>query len=513
MQPPMSNALRIAACALLLAACRECPECPPCPGAGATDAGRAAGSAAADAAVEWDTADGGMAAAPLGGKPSEVTSYDLHGRAGFDRVSIWSAPDMESPRLGYFRKGARTRLGDPRYATEDCPKGWYRLPEGGFVCQGRGMLVGTKPRAIRRAPPPPRTDELDPYRHGFIRKDWTPAYKRLPLPEEMWKPPEKEPDGGLEADAGTAEPEIIPHSADGEEGTVDYHAYARRKFKAIRALLTRGFWVAVSERLFDDTTREYYYETITGDYVPGNAVHLVRPPRFRGYEVLGDSPLPAAIVTSRNAAFFELRAGKYRGAGPVDRLAVYRVHEVSSGKGPAYYEIDGERWLREGQAELFLPRQPPEGVSERQKWIHVDLTHQTLEAYEGSTPVYVTLISSGIPDDPDLETPTETPTGRFHVTFKHVTDNMAGTVGDDESYSVEDVPWVQYIHRNIALHAAFWHSKFGSPKSHGCVNLSPADARFLFDWSDPPLPAGWHGVAAADGKPGTLVIIEGKVPR
>ncbi|HUU21445.1 MAG TPA: L,D-transpeptidase [Phycisphaerae bacterium] len=507
----MSRTLHIATSALLLAACGPCPECPPCPGA--IPDGGADGARPANAGIEWDTADGGLAAAQVGGKPSAVTSYELHGRAGFDRVSIWSAPDMNSPRLGYFRKGTRTRLGDPRYATEDCPKGWYRLPEGGFVCQGRGMLVGTRPRAIRHAPPPARFDELDPYRHGFIRKDWTPAYRRLPVPEEMWKPPEKEPDGGLEADAGTAEPEIIPHSATGEEGCVDYYAYTKQRFKAVGALLNRGFWVAASERIFDDTSREYYYETITGQYVPGNAVHLVRPPQFRGYEVLGDSPLPAAIVTSRNAAFFELRGGKFRGAGPVDRLTVHRVFEVSETKGGTYYKIEGERWLKDGHVEFFALSKPPVGVSERQKWIRVDLTRQTLEAYEGSTPVYATLISSGIPNDPEIETPTETPTGRFHVLFKHVTDNMTGTVGDDESYSVEDVPWVQYIHRNIALHAAFWHSKFGSPKSHGCINLSPADARFLFAWSDPPLPQGWHGVAAADDAPGTVVIIEGKAPK
>jgi hypothetical protein len=507
----MTRSLLIAACAAVFAACTPCPECPPCPAA--ADGGIEDPSPAGDAAVEWDTADGGLASVPLGGKPSEVTSFELHGRAGFDRVSIWSAPDMGSPRLGYLRMGARTRLGDPRYATEDCPKGWYRLQEGGYACQGRGMLVGTKPRALRRPPPPPRTDELDPYRHGFIRRDWTPSYKRLPLPEEMWTPPVLEADTDPETDAGTGEPEVIPHSTTGEEGTVDYHAYTRRKFKAVSALLSRGFWVAVSDRVFDDTTKQYYYETIAGNYVPAGSVHLVRPPSFRGYQVLGDSPLPAAIVTSRTASFFELRGGKFRGAGPVDRHNVYRVLDVHENKGQTHYQVEGGRWLRDSQVEFFPERQPPEGISLRQKWIRVDLSRQTLEAYEGSTPVYVTLISSGVPDAPDIETPTETPSGRFRVEFKHLTDNMTGTVGDDDSYSVEDVPWVQYIHRNIALHAAFWHSQFGRPKSHGCINLSPADARFLFDWSDPPLPAGWHGVAASDDRPGTLVIIEGKTPK
>ena len=90
---------------------------------------------------------------------------------------------------------------------------------------------------------------------------------------------------------------------------------------------------------------------------------------------------------------------------------------------------------------------------------------------------------------------------------------MAGTVGDDDAYSVEDVPGVQYIHRNIALHSSFWHSSYGSPKSHGCINLAPADARAIFNWTEPKLPEKWHAVAATKKNKGTLVIIEGKTPK
>ena len=60
---------------------------------------------------------------------------------------------------------------------------------------------------------------------------------------------------------------------------------------------------------------------------------------------------------------------------------------------------------------------------------------------------------------------------------------------------------------SYALHAAFWHSFFGRQRSHGCVNLSAADARWLFDWVDPQLPDGWYGVWATDDHPGTRVVI------
>jgi hypothetical protein len=466
----------------------------------------------------------------MGGKPKPVTGFPLHGRAGFERVNVWEKPDMESTRLGYLRRGSRIMVGDPQFSSASCPQGWYQLETGGFACQGKGLLVGTKPRGIPRPPPPPRIDQLDPYPHGFVRGHWTPSYKRIPTEDEMWKPPEREivdtdstgaghapiavgTDAGGDNEAAAAvATEIIPHATEKDtdvENGIDYYQYVR-KFKAINQLMSRGFWVSVQERLRDDATRQYYYETVKGAFVPANAVHLVRPPEFRGYVVRGDSPMPAVIVRATSASFFTRRNNRFQASGPVERLMSYRVLSEEGTPGNRYFEIDGNRWLKESQVTWFPMRtELPEGVKEGEKWIRIDLTHQTLEAWEGLMPVLMTLVSTGVPDS----TETVTPKGRFRVNFKHITDDMTGSVGDGtEVYQVEDVPWVQYIHLNIALHAAFWHSRFGQPKSHGCINLSPADARVLFDWTDPPLPSGWHGVLSPDKNSGTLVIIEGTTP-
>lgn len=518
---------------LILAGCKECPPCGEAKASGAkADGGADAGLAETDAGVKG---------AAIGGKPHKVESFELYARAGFDKVNIWERPDMGSPRLGYFRRGAHARVGDPRYSSETCPEGWFQLAEGGFVCQGRGMLVGEKPRAVPNPPHPPRVHELDPYKHGFIRRDWTPAYKRLPQREEMWQPPTfdaaQAADGGVGPGAGEIRPpcpteaeaarlaaekaarpdEPAAETGEPEIPCSDYAVYTRRKYRNVRELMSRGFWTSVTERLRHDETGETYYRTVKGDFVPGGAVHLVRPPEFQGYAVSGDQPLPAAIVTSRYAAVYELQNGKFRGVGPVDRLSTYRVREEQAGPGGTYYRIEENRWLKADHVAHFALRtELPEGVKADEKWIRIDLTHQALEAYDGLTPIYVTVISSGLPNTKEGETEivTETPHGRFRISFKHVTDDMTGSVGDDaEVYSVSDVPWVQYIFQNVALHGAFWHSKFGQPKSHGCINLSPADARYLFDWTDPPLPKGWHGVAAVEGGPTTLVIIEGKTPK
>ena len=76
------------------------------------------------------------------------------------------------------------------------------------------------------------------------------------------------------------------------------------------------------------------------------------------------------------------------------------------------------------------------------------------------------------------------------------------------TFELRDVPYIQYFESGYALHAAYWHDVFGTPRSHGCVNLAPVDAHRIFFWTDPPVPAGWHAVnAGEDMGDGTLVVI------
>ena len=76
------------------------------------------------------------------------------------------------------------------------------------------------------------------------------------------------------------------------------------------------------------------------------------------------------------------------------------------------------------------------------------------------------------------------------------------------TFQLRDVPYIQYFESGYALHAAYWHDVFGTPRSHGCVNLSPVDAHRVFLWTDPPVPEGWHAINAGEefGE-GTTVIV------
>ncbi len=135
-----------------------------------------------------------------------------------------------------------------------------------------------------------------------------------------------------------------------------------------------------------------------------------------------------------------------------------------------------------------------------EKWIDVDLSEQRVVAYEGTTPVNAFIISSGLPGTPTV-------TGTFRIWAKvPVQDMSGGNRAAGNFYYLEDVPWVQYFYEDYAFHGTTWHANFGSPASRGCINMSPAEAEWLFRWAGPEAAgAGW---LFSDGDNlGTLVVV------
>ncbi len=106
-----------------------------------------------------------------------------------------------------------------------------------------------------------------------------------------------------------------------------------------------------------------------------------------------------------------------------------------------------------------------------QRWIEVKLSRQRLIAWEGSTPVYAVIISSG-------KAGSSTPRGVFEIQSRL---RIARMQGDD--YDIPDVPYTMYYSGNYAIHGAYWHRRFGTPVSHGCINVAVDHARWLYNWS------------------------------
>jgi len=105
------------------------------------------------------------------------------------------------------------------------------------------------------------------------------------------------------------------------------------------------------------------------------------------------------------------------------------------------------------------------------RWIDVNLSTQTLTAYEGSVPAFSAVVSTGLPSTPTV-------VGQFRIWIKLRYDDMSGP-----GYSLRDVPYVMYFYRGYGLHGTYWHNNFGTPMSHGCVNLRNSDAGWLFNWA------------------------------
>lgn len=124
------------------------------------------------------------------------------------------------------------------------------------------------------------------------------------------------------------------------------------------------------------------------------------------------------------------------------------------------------------------PSNPPSGAaSPDQKWIDVNLSTQTLRAYEGNRVVYTARVSTGIARYP-------TPAGTFRIQRKYRYDDMTGgSRARGDYYYLPNVPYCMYYYAAYSLHGTYWHNNFGTPMSHGCTNLSIADAAWLFNWA------------------------------
>ncbi|HET6846473.1 MAG TPA: L,D-transpeptidase, partial [Anaerolineales bacterium] len=117
------------------------------------------------------------------------------------------------------------------------------------------------------------------------------------------------------------------------------------------------------------------------------------------------------------------------------------------------------------------------------KKIVVDATpgRQTLSCYEGNSEVFFCRVSTGYGER------FSTPTGDQAVSWKIFSIHMAANTGSDSGYDTMAVPWPVFFNTNAgaAIHGAFWHNDFGVRRSHGCVNVSPEDAKWIFRWCAP----------------------------
>jgi hypothetical protein len=147
----------------------------------------------------------------------------------------------------------------------------------------------------------------------------------------------------------------------------------------------------------------------------------------------------------------------------------------------AYYYIPVESVHIFSPAEI-APLSPE--IPEEEKHIEIWLEQQALMAYEGERLVFTCQVSTGKGEF-------FTPSGIFTSFHKRPTAHMVGGESDAAMYDLAGVPWDTYLTENgVAIHGTFWHNDYGKPRSHGCINLTPQDARWIYRWTLPVVPAG-----------------------
>jgi hypothetical protein len=180
------------------------------------------------------------------------------------------------------------------------------------------------------------------------------------------------------------------------------------------------------------------------------------------------------------------------------RNAIRREIVPISEERDGYVRIGEGEWIDRKYVRIARLSDPPNGVTGTEQWVDVDRDEQVLVAYEGKTPVFSTLVSTGGKKP--------TPVGIYRVRAKAATTSMDGDPSVPNRYEVSAVPWAVRFGDGLFIHGVYWHDGFGGPRSHGCVNVSPKDAAFLFDWIGPAMPDGWSEIEVPLGE-GAIVRV------
>ncbi len=431
--------------------------------------------------------------------------YPMHGLVTAAQLIIRAEADPEALEIGWLRLGGRIRAKREPVRTPNCSTGWYELYPRGFACAGQGIEIGEEPPAAPAAENAADTESALPYRYYLVREPQVPEYHRLPSRDEQ----------RAALAHGRRYVELLN---DDQERRAELLRDGRLPNEppmptVVARYLERGFWVAsnaIEVRAF-----RRFVRTVRGSYIKEAqlAEHTDGP--FHGIELDEETTLPVAwavrasrplrrVVSDDGTERFvdddEMEAWERQAIVPWLRRERHGTHIYHVLEGP-----DGEpRFLRAWFVSVAERMDPPEGVGDDEPWVHVDVGEQTLVIYRGATPIYATLVSSGLEGH-------DTPIGEFTIRRKFISDTMAnlGPDAGDDAYRIEDVPWTQYFAGSVALHGAFWHSRFGLRRSHGCVNLAPRDARYVFEHTWPDVPEGWHGVSTEphSGFTGSRVIV------
>jgi hypothetical protein len=330
-------------------------------------------------------------------------------------------------------------------------------PTGAYLCNSHGFTITSKTKEISGIRPPNQEKAL-PYAYFKGKKKPTLQFDELPSAKVV--------EAALEAlEAGGS----LPKPAEAVDGAF---------------FVARDREVSVGESTF--------YKTVAGHFVRAEDMKKVTASSLRGELLSKDgTQLPLAFVHKESVPILcNLESERTCGVA-VKHARFHVVREIKREK-KRYVLGPDEALIERDNVRVARAIKPPSKVGSGDRWVHFDLSDQVMVAYQGDRPVFASLVSTG-------KKGRSTPTGTFRIYLKYISSRMSGDDAKDGPYDIGEVPWVMYYHHGFAVHGAYWHDVFGNVRSHGCTNLAPADARWLYFFTEPQLPPGWHGRYSSRG--------------
>lgn len=448
----------------------------------------------------------------------------VHAKARF--VWIRKRPEPEAEWLGYITLGQSVAVrSDPRGVVagrgEVCRE-WVPVEPKGWVCVGRDATLAENDPVVAVLEDATANVGLA-WPFDYARSLETPRYRNLPSERD-----ERAKEGDVERlkakiEKARAAPDaaaikaIDPRLVGAELGPGG---------GPIPALFDPPYTVLESDddlklgstiayvSTFDHRGRGWLLSWDRA-IIPLVRVHKYERSPFHGVELDDEVELPLAF--SQKVAPQRWHRGASGAWEHADgRLPSQSLIELGSGR-----EVDGERtlleteepgvWVDAREVVVVAPNgEPPKRLPEtgRRTWVEVSTVGGWLVAYEGERPVYATMISAGRAEtlkDGTMRPASSTPVGTYSVLSKLRTATMRSENRPDSVHA--EVMYTQVFFEDYALHGAYWHDEWGSRKSAGCVNLSPIDSKWLFDWSEPAMPNDWHAKRVEPNEPATWVVI------
>ncbi len=450
-------------------------------------------------------------------------------------VRIHVRPDMESKVLGYLRGGAQVeaKAGETAGESKGCKDGWQAIEPAGWVCMSE-MTRKKDDVILRAASRPPDFAHKLPYMYGTVTRGG-PVYARIPTEAHLkefephlkkhlreWRDDEESgAKYGLDVWLRYTGDREVPSALDAlkqkttDDDLIPFYLRDGGHAPNLSGLIKSDDDVKIDQvnrrqgrsfiASFLKDGRRY---NVTPDLVviPADRFRPIRGSDFHGWQPdVEGLEFPFAVMRRTGKKWlWDGKRMKDGGTQPW-RTALQLTGKRQIYKKRLYYETKEGFYVDDRHASEVVPaKRWPKWAKQGGKWIDINLTQQLLKAFEGKKMVYVTIISSGEAGLADPDDSTATIRGIYRIHTKYVTTTMdSDEVG--EEFELRDVPYVQYFKDGYALHGAYWHDGFGRPKSHGCINLAPEDARRLFFWTDPQVPPRWHG--SRKSLTGTIVFV------